>query len=205
MLRRTKQARFTVLLPLLLILVTVGSGGRLRASDSIGLAGAETLPLLRIDPTLSLVSIGGTACADVRVEDVQNLFAFETVIRFDPARVHVVDAHPATPGVQVIIGPFLEPQTPGNWYVINAADNTAGTIRIAITRLSPESGASGSGILATICLQGVNRGHTYLTFSDMATLMLDPYVSFVPFSMKSSGAIVGPVQRHRIPIVARGF
>jgi len=199
MLRRSR-----LVLLLVLLLLTTQSGAVLDAGDSVPRAVSEWLPLLRIDPTLTLVPIGGSACADVRIDDVEGLFGFETVIRFDPSRVHVVDLYPKTRDDQRL-RTFLEPQTPGNWYVINAADNAAGTIRMAIFRMAPESGASGSGVLARVCLQGINRGHTGLTFSETATQMLDAYVSSVPFTLKSGGALVGPVQRHRIPMIARGF
>jgi hypothetical protein len=161
--------------------------------------------MLRIEPALSLVPIGGTACADVRVENIEGLFGFETVIQFDPSRVNVVDANPAAPGIQITIGPFLQPQNPSHWFVINSADNVKGTIRVAITRMSPEVGVSGSGVLATVCLLGVNRGHSSLAFSETATLMLDPQVASLSFEPKSGGALVGPVQRHRIPLISRGF
>jgi|GEM_PF-1602126 hypothetical protein len=168
------------------------------------LSGAAQSPLVRIAPTLTVVPIGGTACADLRVEDVENLFGFETVIRFDPSRVTVVDASPETPGVQVGIGPFLQPANPSNWYVINAVDNASGTIRLAITLFAPETGRSGSGVLATACFQGVNRGHSALTIVEASTLLLDPHVSVIPFAAKSGGALVGPVHRFRIPLVSRG-
>jgi hypothetical protein len=205
MLQRSMLSRFIVLLSLLLLLGAGSSGAALHTIGADQRAAAQTLPLLWINPTLSLIPIGGTACADVRVEDVEGLFGFETVIRFDHSRVSVVDAYPSSPGIQVLPGPFLQPQNPSNWYVINTADNGSGTIRIAITRMVPESGVSGSGVLATICFLGINRGHTELTLSETATLMLDPQVSFLSFDLKSGGALVGPVYRHRIPLTVRGY
>jgi len=205
MFRGSMASRFIVLLCLILFLGAHSSGAALQATDSHPDAAAQLLPMLRIEPVLSLVPIGGTACADVRVEEVEGLFGFETVIHFDPSRVSVVDAYPSAPGTQVAIGPFLQPQNPSNWYVINSADNVKGTIRIAITRMSPEVGANGSGVLATICLLGVNRGHSPLTLSETATLMLDPHVATLSFDAKSGGALVGPVQHHRIPLIAKGF
>lgn len=204
MFRGSIPSRFIVLLCLVLFLGAHSSGASLQATDS-NPAAAQSLAMLRIEPALSLVPIGGTACADVRVEDIEGLFGFETVIQFDPSRVSVEDAQPSAPGTQVSIGPFLQPQNPSHWYVINSADNVKGTIRIAITRMSPEVGVSGSGVLATVCLRGINRGHSALAFSETATLMLDPQVAFLPFEPRSGGTLVGPVQHHRIPLISKGF
>lgn len=205
MFRVSAASRLTVLLALLLLLGAGGSAQPISARHPDAPAAMDSPPLLYLAPTLSLIPIGGTACVDLRVEDVDNLFGFETILQFDPTRASIVDAVPGTPGVQVEVGPFLQPANPSNWFVINTANNTNGTVRVAITRMAPESGASGSGVLARICLRGINRGHTPLTLSPSATIMLDPYVSFLPFDLKSGGAFVGPVLRYRIPITVRGF
>lgn len=167
--------------------------------------GAEAqLPLAHLSPALLVVPIGQISCTDLRVEDVEALFGFETIIRFDPSRLAVVDAAPETPGVQVEIGPFLQPANPSNWYVVNAADNAGGTIRLAIALIAPETGRSGSGTLATICFRGLNRGHSAIALSETETLLLDPRVSTIPFAVKSGGALIGPVYRFRIPLVVKG-
>ncbi len=163
------------------------------------------LPLLHLSPTLLVVPIGETSCADLRVEDVENLFGFETTIRFDPSRLAVVDAAPGTPGVQVAIGPFLQPANPSNWWVANSVDNAGGTIGLAIALIAPETGRSGSGTLATVCFRGLNRGHSAIALPETGTLLLDPQVSVIPFATKSGGALVGPVYRFRVPMVAKGY
>lgn len=168
--------------------------------------GAEAqLPLAHLSPALLVVPIGQTSCTDLRVEDVEDLFGFETIIRFDPSRLAVVDAAPETPGVQVEIGPFLQPVVdPSYRYVVNAVDNAGGTIRLAIALIAPETGRSGSGTLATICFRGLNRGHSAIALSETETLLLDPRVSTIPFAAKSGGALIGPVYRFRIPLVVKG-
>lgn len=167
--------------------------------------GAEAqLPLAHLSPALLVVPIGQTSCTDLRVEDVEDLFGFETIIRFDPSRLAVVDAAPETPGVQVEIGPFLQPANPSNGYVVNAVDNAGGTIRLAIALIAPETGRSGSGTLATICFRGLNRGHSAIALSETETLLLDSQVSSIPFAAKSGGALIGPVYRFRIPLVVKG-
>lgn len=171
----------------------------------IPLSGAALqTPLVHVSPGLVVIPVGDTTCVDLRIEDVENLFGFETVIRFDPRRLAVADAQAGVPGVQIEVGPFLKPATPNNWYVINSVDNASGSIRLAITLFAPEAGRSGSGVLATACFQGLNRGHAALTLVDTSTLLLDPHVSVIPFAAKSGGAFVGPVFQFRIPLVVRG-
>lgn len=196
MFRTLLAPRLAVVLSLLLLGVS--------ALGAAPLAPAAQTPLVALSPALVVVPIGGTACVDLRVENVENLFGFETVIRFDPSRLSVADAQPGTPGVQIEVGPFLQPANPSNWYVINSVNNASGTIRLAITLFAPEAGRSGSGTLAKACFQGVNRGHSAVTIVDSNTLLLDPHVSFIPFTAKSGGAFVGSVFRFRIPLVLRG-
>lgn len=182
MLRTLLAPRLAVVLLLLLLL-------------GLPLSDAAQVPLVHLSPALVLVPVGGTSCVDLRVENVENLFAFATVIRFDPSRLAVVDALP---------GSFLQPTDPNNWYVVKSVDNAGGSIHLAITLFAPERGRSGSGVLATACFQGINRGHSPIAFTDTETLLLDPHVSIIPFATKSGGAFIGPVYRFRIPLVVRG-
>lgn len=157
-------------------------------------------PLVYLSPTLLVVPVGETACADLRIENVENLFGFATAIRFDPNRVAVVDADPDNSGIQIEVGPFLQ----GGFVASNSADNAGGTISLGITLFGAETGRSGSGTLATICFRGLNRGHSAITLVDAGTMLLDPNVSSIPFTIKSGGSFVGPVFRFRIPLVVRG-
>lgn len=197
MFRTLLAPRLAAVVLLLLLLEGPLSGGALPAAEA-------QLPLVHLSPTLAVVPIGGTACMDLRVQDVQDLFGFSTDILFDPGRLGVVDANPDSPGVQIAVGPFLQPANPANWYVINSADNTRGLIRLAVTLFPPETGRSGSGVLATICFRGQNRGHSAITLSESGTLLLNPQVSVIPFTVKSGGAFVGPIFQFRIPLVVRG-
>ncbi len=191
MLRTLLAPRLAVVLLLLLLL-------------GLPLSDAAQVPLVHLSPALVLVPVGGTSCVDLCVENVENLFGFATVIRFDPSRLAVVDALPETPGVQIEIKSFLQPTNPNNWYVVNSVDNAGGTIHLTIALFAPEAGRSGSGVLATACFRGINRGHSPIAFTDTETLLLDPHVSVIPFATKSGGAFIGPVYRFRIPLVVRG-
>jgi len=197
MLRTLLAPRLVAALLFLLLLGVLQSG-------AAPLTPATQMPLVHLSPALIVVPVGETACVDLQVQDVQDLFGFSTDIAFDPSRLAVVDADAGDAGIQIAVGPFLQPATPGNWYVINSADNARGLIRFAVTLFPPETGHSGSGTLATICFRGLNRGHSAITLSESGTLLVDSQVSTIPSAMKSGGAFVGSVFRFHIPLVVRG-
>jgi len=201
MLRRSGAAKAIVTLFLVLL---SGVGGSIRQVSG-ATASANGMPLIWVAPTLSIVPIGEETCVDIRVHEVQDLFGFETVIQFDPVKVSVVDAEPGRSGIQIQPGPFLQPEDPSQWFVINNANNGTGSARLAITRMAPLGGVSGSGILATACFRGNIRGHSQVNLSLTSTLMLDTSIAAIPFALKSAGIIVGPVYHLRIPEVAKGF
>jgi hypothetical protein len=186
-----------------ILLLLVGLLAASSPASSRTVPAGQSPALVRIAPTLSLVSIGGTTEVDVRVENVEDLFGFEAVIQFDSQKLHVLDSEPSAPGVQVKIGPFLKPADPSLWFVVNSVDNAKGEIHLAMTRMAPLGGVSGSGVLAIISLQSSIRGASPLTFSPGVTSMLDPSVNPLPFTLKSGGVLVGPVQRARLPLAIR--
>lgn len=194
----TSKTGLPLLALVLLVLTVPTANASVARSDTV--SEATMPPLVRVAPPVSNTPIGGTVSVDIRVEDVVNLFGFETVIYFDPAKVQVVDADPVKPGVQIEPGPFLEPDNPSAWFVVNSVDNTSGEIRFAATRMAPLEGVSGSGVVATVTYWGALRGHSDIALSESATLMLDPSVNPLPFATKSGGVFVGRIYQTRLPL-----
>ena len=95
------------------------------------------------------------------VAGAERLFGADIEITFDPKTVEVVDADPAKEGVQVQIGPFLDP----GFVVYNVADNTTGKLRVAFTQVAPKAPASGAGALLTIDLRATGGGNPGLRVS----------------------------------------
>ncbi|MFN8482802.1 MAG: carboxypeptidase regulatory-like domain-containing protein [Anaerolineae bacterium] len=94
---------------------------------------------------------------EVWLEDVTNLYSADVMLAFDPSVVHAVKS-------QADLGPLL--YLPGQSAVAqNIVDNTAGTARVVLTRLSPAPTATGSGVLFSLELQGVANGVSPLTIS----------------------------------------
>ncbi len=104
---------------------------------------------IRFVPSASTANVGDTVHVDVKIENVQNLYAIEAHISFDAARLQVLDDNPAQAGIQILPG-SLFPKSDPSYVVLNQVDNTAGKIDFAITLLAPELPLAGSGTLASI-------------------------------------------------------
>jgi hypothetical protein len=84
----------------------------------------------------------------------QNLYAAQAKVHFDPARLAVQDADPATEGVQVALGSLLSPDL----VFAKEADNETGTLRLSLSQVSPSPPVEGGGDLAAITFEGVGSG-----------------------------------------------
>jgi hypothetical protein len=117
-------------------------------------AAAEEGATVRLSPATVAVGEGLTAAVDVRVEGVEALYGLDIRLEFDPTAVAVVDADPATAGVQVRPGELLALDMVAR----NVADNEAGTVWFAMTQVNPSPEVSGSGVALSLTLQGTRAG-----------------------------------------------
>ncbi len=107
---------------------------------------------------LYAIAPGERTRVEVWLEDVANLYSADVTLSFDPSIVHAV-------ANQADLGPFL--YLPGQSTVTrNTIDNTAGTVRVAMSRLAPAPAVSGSGVLFSFEVQGVGLGVTLLSITD---------------------------------------
>lgn len=109
------------------------------------------------------VPLGASIQVPVSVDNVQDLYALDITLKFDPAVLQVEDADPSTPGIQLALGQFLDP----GLMLFNSADNEAGTIRFAMSQYSPSEGKSGKGIVFIIRFVGKAEGETPLTVTEL--------------------------------------
>lgn len=121
-----------------------------------------------VDTTITLSpnasSIVGCDMVDVEIwiNDVTDLYGADVRLTFDPAILQVVDVNGGVPGVQIANGTFLQV----GWSPFKVhADNTAGTIKYAITQFNPTLPVSGSGVLATITFQAKAVGNSDVAFT----------------------------------------
>lgn len=123
-------------------------------------------PKVLVSPPTQQVGLGNTVNADIRIESVTNVYGADVHLRFDPTKLEVQDADPATPGVQIQAGSFLDA---GRGHVTqNRADNLTGEIRYVASLQSPAPPASGNGVLATITFKGIGEGDSPVTLDSVS-------------------------------------
>ncbi len=88
--------------------------------------------IVAVSPAAGAVNVGETLVVNVTVADVTALFGAEFHLTFDAGKLEVVDADPATDGVQIALGSFLS-----NDVAQNTASNTAGTVDFGVSQMSP--------------------------------------------------------------------
>lgn len=101
----------------------------------------------------------------IRVENITDLYAIDFEMRFDPAILQAQDADPASAGIQMGFGEFLEP----GLLLFNTVDNDQGIVRFVMTQVNPTEPKSGSGILFVLYMKGVKEGDVSLTITNLQT------------------------------------
>ncbi len=124
------------------------------------------ITIVSVKPTyLEVPELGQTFMIDINVTDVTNLFAYEIQLFYKRDIIN------ATSAVRPP-GHFLEPELDPNdcvvfrWEIENDFNATYGRIWLAFTLRAPETGRSGSGILARLTFNGTNVGTTPLILAD---------------------------------------
>jgi LysM repeat protein len=128
----------------------------------------------------------------IRVENVTNLYGVQINLSFDPALLQVVDADPVMAGVQVELGPFLNP----DHIAVNEVNPSTGFIDFAYSSMAPTP-VSGSGVVATITFQGVAPGTSSLTFNQI--LLADIDGNPIPITQENGQVTVGGAAPTPIP------
>lgn len=127
--------------------------------------------IVRCNPT-SAVGIldGDDLVVDMYVENIVGLNALDLRISFfDTSIAQVVDKGSAT-GVQMEpLNTFLQP----DFMVRNEADNTAGTMRYAVTQVRPHLPVDGSGPVARITFHGLEAGSFVMTWGTIELSDID--------------------------------
>ncbi|MHB8856800.1 MAG: cohesin domain-containing protein [Bellilinea sp.] len=99
----------------------------------------------------------------IQVVDVTGLYAVDIELTFDPSVVTAEDADPASPGVQLGIGNFLD----AGLVLYNEVDSQQGIARFVMTQVNPSEPKSGSGVLVVLYLKGVQVGKSALLITNV--------------------------------------
>lgn len=122
----------------------------------------------------------------VSVQNAKDMYALDITIEFDPSIIQVVDADPATSGIQIGLGNFLDP----GLLLFNTVDNQQGTIHFAMSQYNPSEPKSGDGILLVINFTGIAEGESALTVTDLMCASMEG--SEVPSQGINSSITVSP-------------
>jgi hypothetical protein len=106
----------------------------------------QSATTLQVVPQVTHLVVGETSTLDLTIAEIADLYGVEIHLRFDPEALEVVDADPATAGIQVQSGTFPAP----DFVVQNQADNDAGTIDYTVVQLPPSEPGKGSGVAALV-------------------------------------------------------
>jgi len=158
-------------LVLVLALLPLFGGATLAESPAMAYRAEVAEPLVvHIAPPISYPDVGETFDVEVWLDDVVDLGGFELYMDYDPAVVQITSHMEGDPPSQVYdveLGPFLGSTGRTTAPLGPTVDNTAGTLLFGGFSFGEETGASGSGILAIITLEGMGAGTSALHLYDV--------------------------------------
>lgn len=136
----------------------------------------------------STVKLGDRFDVEVKVERTHGLYSAEFDLSFDSTILEVVDADPATPGVQIRPGDFPSPGDPALYR--NLADNVGGTVGYSAGLPGEVPALEGGGTVATITFRARMAGPSALTFDPPGRVVLRDRDSLILPATHEGGAVV---------------
>ena len=151
---------------------------------------AQAVPILRLTPALSNVTVGNVFTLDIRIFGATDLFGWQMDLGFSP--LGLVSASPATEGG------FLGGGTTFGGGTVN---NSLGTITTMFNALSGGTGVSGDGILASISFAALNDGTATFSLSNVELMdsNLDPIFFSHPGDAFSASVTIAPQNGGVVP------
>lgn len=162
------QLERLILLSSVLLIIGLVSAGLVPAGYPLpSVLAADTAG--RLQPTSQTINVGAQTTVALYLENVQDLYGYQTAIVFDPSLLEVIDADPSKAGIQVELGTFLQP----DFSPQNNADNNVGAVVCVVSQLAPTSAVSGSGTLLTITFRGKAQGTSSVRFTELKLARVD--------------------------------
>lgn len=116
--------------------------------------GAQAGTSVGPSPTVAYTEPSETTPVYIHIADVEDLYGADVRLSYDPDVIEIVDALPAG-GIQVQpLSSFMSPDL----VLFNTVDPDAGTIWYAATQISPTLEVSGSGVIASFEVRGLEAG-----------------------------------------------
>jgi len=92
----------------------------------------------------------------IEIRNVQDLYAVDLEIHYDPRILTFEDANPQMDGIQPALGTFLD----AGMVLYNTVDPEAGIIRFVMTQVNPSEPKSDSGVLIVLYAVGAAEGES---------------------------------------------
>jgi cohesin domain-containing protein len=118
----------------------------------LGTSCAPSGPVIKIEPSVSLLEVNNTTPVPVTVENIANLTAFEAHLSFDANVLEVIALNN---------GEFIK----ADFIVQNTFDNAAGTIDYAVAQIDHPP-ANGNGTLFEIVFRAKAQGKSSIDFRE---------------------------------------
>lgn len=144
------------------------------------MSSAQTSTVVKIDPNSVVVDPGDSFSVDVMVENVQDLYAFDIIVQFDP-EVIIVN--------QITLGSFLVEGI----ILIQEVNNLDGKVQFAMTQVRPEPAKTGTDTLFTIDFSALEVGASDLTISQKDLTEHETYL-LIPCDQLNGFVQVGPAK-----------
>lgn len=110
----------------------------------------------------------------IEIRGVQDLYAVDLTLRFDPAILSAEDADPQMQGIQPALGTFLD----AGLLLFNEVDLEQGAVRFVMTQVNPSEGKSGDGILLVVYFIATDMGESALQLESIT--LSDRYGVAIP-------------------------
>lgn len=171
----------------------------------------------QVNATTTVVSIkpaavevpepGQTFIVDINITDVTDLFGYEIKLWYANDVLQAIS-------VERPSGHLLEPQDPisqfsPKWEIKNDFNATHGRIWLSFTLLAPETGRTGSGILARITFNGTDVGTTSLVLNNypgtQGPVKLASYPAGDPITHTADDGIITVIPEFSIEMILALF
>jgi hypothetical protein len=167
--------------------------------QSAASAQVGALAEVRLSPSLSTITRGELITVAVTLDSVENLYAADIRLRFDPALLQVVDADPDQPGVQVRYGSLLDAEQ--GVVLLDTADNEKGSVVYALSLTRPALPVHGSGVLCSITFRARGSGAAPLDVARATLVSAD--VQRIPATVSGGWVSVLPGGTLFLPITVK--
>lgn len=138
--------------------------------------------MVRIAPASQEAYVGTSFTADVAVENVKNLGAFEFTVGYDPSLLRYVS---------VKEGPFLK--SSGRASQCPTIDVSGSSVRMVCVTLGPEpDGPNGNGVLATLTFLPLQASAVPAEITIQQVVLTDPMARTIPTGKQNGTVTVNP-------------